>query len=95
MTPSEEFSFEQAYARLEQILEKMNAGNVPLDEALKLYEEADHLILSCHDRLSSAEQKIEILIKNRNGELVVDEHGQPLKQPFPSQSPHTFHGMAR
>jgi exodeoxyribonuclease VII small subunit len=77
-----EFSFEQAYSRLEQILEKMNSGKASLDESLKLYEEADQLIASCSKRLNEAEQKIEILIKNRQGELELSEQGQPLSQPF-------------
>ncbi|MBS3904338.1 MAG: exodeoxyribonuclease VII small subunit [Simkania sp.] len=77
-----ELSFEKAYERLEQILETMNGGSVPLEEALKLYEEADILLRSCHGRLSSAEQKIETLIKQRNGELALDEQGQPQRTAF-------------
>jgi len=75
-------TFEQAYERLEQILEKMNAGNVPLEDALKLYEEADSLLKLCQEKLTSAEQKIELLIKQRNGELSFDEQGAPQKAPF-------------
>jgi exodeoxyribonuclease VII small subunit len=75
-------TFEQAYERLEQILEKMNAGNVPLEDALKLYEEADSLLKLCQEKLTTAEQKIELLIKQRNGELVLDEQGIPQKTPF-------------
>jgi len=74
--------FEKAYERLEQILEKMNRGNVPLEEALQFYEEADGLLRLCHEKLINAEEKIEILIKQRNGELSPDEKGQPLKQAF-------------
>jgi exodeoxyribonuclease VII small subunit len=75
-------SFEEAYARLEQILEKMNSGKVSLDDSLKLYEEADVLIASCQKRLQDAERKIEMLIKNRSGELVLDESGSPATQEF-------------
>lgn len=75
-------TFEQAYERLEQILEKMNAGNVPLEEALKLYEEADQLLKLCQDKLTSAEQKIEVLIKQRNGEMALDSQGMPSRAPF-------------
>lgn len=82
---AQELSFEQAYARLEQILERMNSGKVPLEEALHLYEEADKLIRSCSERLSQAEKKVEILMKNRQGELAVDENGQPVRQPFSQQ----------
>lgn len=67
-------TFEEAYERLEQILEKMNSEQVSLDDALSLYEEADQLILSCQKRLNEAEQKIEILLKNREG--------TPQREPF-------------
>ena len=58
-------TFEQSYERLEQILEKMNSGALSLEDSLKLYEEADKLISHCHKKLTDAEQKIEMLIKNR------------------------------
>ena len=77
-----QISFEQAYERLEQILEKMNGGSVPLEEALKLYEEADSLLKLCQDKLSSAEQKVEYLIKQRSGEIALDEQGFPKAAPF-------------
>lgn len=77
-----EMSFEQAFTRLEQILEQMNSGKASLDDSLKYYEEADRLISSCNKRLVEAEQKIEILIKNRSGEVVLNEQGLPQTQPF-------------
>lgn len=79
---TENHSFEQAFARLETILEQMNSGKASLDDSLKLYEEADNLISSCNKRLNEAETKIEMLIKNRNGEVALNEQGQPLTQPF-------------
>ncbi len=78
----QEVDFEAAFARLEIILEKMNSGSVSLDESLKLYEEADKLIVQCHGRLSSAEQKIEILMKKRDGELALNANGEPMTEPF-------------
>lgn len=77
-----EFSFEDSLARLEQILEKMNSGAVPLEDALKLYEEADQLISSCNKRLNEAERKMEILIKNRSNDVGLGPDGKPLTQPF-------------
>jgi exodeoxyribonuclease VII small subunit len=75
-------SFEEAYERLEQILEKMNSGKCPLEEMLSLYEEADNLLKMCQSKLDNAEQKIESLIKQRNGDLALDERGAPQKSPF-------------
>lgn len=77
-----EQTFENAFARLEEILERMNSGAVSLDESLKLYEEADRLINMCNKRLTDAERKIEILIKNRNGELAIGTDQKPLVQDF-------------
>lgn len=79
---SNELSFEQAYERLEKILEAMNSGKVSLEDSLKLYEEADQLISSCTHKLTAAEKKIESLIKNRSGELALDAAGAPLRQEF-------------
>ncbi len=75
-------TFELAYARLEQILERMNSGKASLEDSLKLYEEADKLIASCNQRLNEAEQKIEVLLKNREGDLLVDENQKPMTQNF-------------
>jgi len=61
-----ELSFEKAFERLEEILQKMNEGKVSLDTSLKLFEEADVLISTCSEKLIKAEQKIETLIKNRS-----------------------------
>ncbi len=89
-TPKEkkELTFELALARLEEILEKMNSGSVSLEESLTLFEEADKLITSCGKRLNDAERKIELLIKNRNGELTLGSDQRPVTQPFnPTQNP--------
>jgi len=81
----EEINFEKSFARLEEILGKMNSGKVTLDESLKLYEEADKLILSCGTKLASAELRVETLIKNRNGQLQLKESGVPETQVFEPQ----------
>lgn len=79
-----EMTFEAAFARLEEILEQMNSGETTLDDSLKLYEEADKLICLCNKRLTDAERKIEILIKNRNGDLIQGNDQKPLTQDFSS-----------
>lgn len=73
----QEFNFERSFSRLEEILEKMNSGNVSLDESLKLYEEADRLIAGCSHKLNRAEAKIDMLIKKRDGELQMEADGTP------------------
>lgn len=81
MSPTEN-SFEKAYSRLEKILELLNTGIVSLEESLKLYEEASHLLSSCSQQLQNAEKKIQILKKSRNGELQVDENNVPVREAF-------------
>jgi len=76
------FSFEGAYRRLEEILKELNGGGVSLETSLKRYEEAAHLISLCEKKLYDAEQKIEILIKNREGKLSLDSGGNPEVKPF-------------
>jgi exodeoxyribonuclease VII small subunit len=78
----DEPTFEKAFSRLEEILEKLNSGALPLDEALKFYEEANGLIQTCSKKLNDAERKIEILIKERNGDLQITSSGEAAKQDF-------------
>jgi len=78
----EKITFEDAYDRLETILEKMNAEAVSLDEALTLYEEADGLIATCQKKLLNAEQKIETLLKKRDGTLEMRADNTPETEPF-------------
>lgn len=76
-----ELSFEKAFERLEQILETMNSGKIPLEESLKLFEEAEKLIRTCSARLTSAEQKIEQLMKSK-GEVALDAEQKPKTESF-------------
>ena len=82
----EELSFEVAYGRLEKILEKMNLGELGLEESISLYEEADKLISLCSGKLDDAEKKIQILIKNRSGKPETDEEGAPLLESFEGEN---------
>lgn len=74
------FTFETAFARLEEILEKMNSGKVSLEESLKLFEEAQGLMKTCSEKLSSAEQKIETLLKQKDGEPLKNDDGSVQKE---------------
>ena len=53
--------FEDLLARLEQIVSDMETGDMPLEKLLSSYEEGMGLVKSCGDRLTDAEQKVEIL----------------------------------
>jgi exodeoxyribonuclease VII small subunit len=52
---------EEAHAELEQIVHRLETGEAPLDEALKLWERGEELYRFCKERLDAAEGKIEEL----------------------------------
>jgi exodeoxyribonuclease VII small subunit len=61
--------FEASLAELEEIVGKLEAGDLPLESSLELFEKGIHLSRECRDRLSSAERRIEILVKEADGSL--------------------------
>jgi exodeoxyribonuclease VII small subunit len=62
-----EKKFEAAMARLEEIVQELEKGDIPLEQSLKLFEEGIKLSRICNKRLEEAERKVEILIKDKNG----------------------------
>ncbi len=60
--------FEDCLQRLEQIVDELEKGNAPLEQAMKLFEEGVQLSTSCRKELEEAEGKVEILLK-QNGKL--------------------------
>ena len=75
-------SFETALKQLEEIVQRLEKGELPLEESLALYEEGIRLSRLCHAKLEEAEGKIEMLMKDAKGEPVLDENGHPRKVPF-------------
>src|ERR671934_1270367 len=69
--PQAELNFEKAMDRLEAIVEQMESGKLPLEDLIVRYEEGMNLVRVCQDRLSKAEQKIEIIARNNAGNPVV------------------------
>lgn len=64
-----EMTFEKALERLEKIVDALEGGTLPLEEALKRYEEGVRLVRACQDRLGKVEKRIEVLKKNLDGTL--------------------------
>jgi exodeoxyribonuclease VII small subunit len=69
--PAPEANFEQAMQRLEEIVEEMESGKLPLEDLIVRYEEGMKLVKVCQERLASAEQRIEIITSNSAGKPVV------------------------
>lgn len=66
-------SFEASVTRLDEIVQKMEHGDVPLEDALKLFEEGTQLVASCTKLLDEAELKVTRLTKGADGEPVETE----------------------
>ncbi len=61
--------FERSLAELEAIVDKLEAGELSLDESLKQFERGVQLTRQCQSALKQAEQKVEILMRKSGGEL--------------------------
>jgi exodeoxyribonuclease VII small subunit len=64
-----DLKFEDCLARLEQIVGRLEAGNLPLEESLTIFEEGVGLARSCSRYLEDAEKRIEVLTKDEGGAL--------------------------
>ena len=73
---SEAPDFEQALAELESLVERLERGDLPLDEALKTFERGVELTRQCQAALKAAQQKVEILLK-RSGQTEVEPFSAP------------------
>ena len=74
-SPPVSTSFEQSMERLSRIVEKLEQGDLPLEQSLQLFEEGVRLSRMAQERLASAQQRIERL-------LTVDSQGRPRTTPF-------------
>jgi len=61
--------FEQSYDKLKKIVERLEQGELPLEESLKLYEEGVKLVGLCTHKLDEVQRRIEVLTKDQKGEL--------------------------
>ncbi len=64
-----DLKFEDALARLEQIVGQLEAGNLPLEDSLKVFEEGIALARHCAKYLEEAEKRVEMLAKDERGAL--------------------------
>jgi exodeoxyribonuclease VII small subunit len=70
-------TFEESLKQLETIVGRLERGDLPLEESIKLFEEGMKLSTDCKDQLENAEGKVQILMRQRDGSV------EP--QPFPTQ----------
>lgn len=82
MSDAPPLPFEQALRKLEEIVARLEKGELTLEESLSLYEQGIGLARQCHAKLEEAEGRIEVLIKDARGGLVTDAKGQPRSRPL-------------
>jgi exodeoxyribonuclease VII small subunit len=64
-------SFEASLEALEEIVQSLEGGDLPLEKSLELFEEGIRLSRQCQERLSQAERRIEVLLRDNQGRPVV------------------------
>ena len=65
----EKKKFEDAIEDLEKIVERLESGELSLEEALAAFEDGVRLIKICNQKLAEVEKKIELLVKDKDGKL--------------------------
>ena len=66
---NKKMTFEKAMGMLEQIVQELEAGELPLEESLKKFEEGVKLSKLCASRLDETEKKVSLLLRDRQGNL--------------------------
>ena len=72
MSSTKKFNLEKALAELEELVEELESGDLPLEKAMKKFEDGIKLTRGCQTALKEAEQKVEILLKSAGGEDLED-----------------------
>jgi len=70
--PSDTVPFEATLAQLEELVARLESGDLPLDEALKTFERGVRLTRQCQSALSTAQQKVQQLLQRGDGLTVED-----------------------
>jgi exodeoxyribonuclease VII small subunit len=73
MSTKKTINLEKSLADLEVLVEELESGDLPLDQAMKKFEEGIKLTRGCQTALKDAEQKVEILLKSAGGDETLGE----------------------
>ncbi len=71
-------TFEESLKKLDEIVGQLENGNLPLEDSIRLFEEGVRLSTVCKKELETAEGKVQMLIKQRDGSMKTE--------PFPPQN---------
>ena len=72
MSSPKKFNLEKSLADLEELVDELESGDLPLEKAMKKFEEGIKLTRGCQTALRDAEQKVEILLKSAGSEDLED-----------------------
>ena len=72
MAADKKVDLEKSLVQLEDLVEELESGDLPLEKAMKKFEEGIKLTRGCQTALREAEQKVEILLKSAGGESLED-----------------------
>jgi exodeoxyribonuclease VII small subunit len=67
MSKKKSEQFEDAMKRLEAIVEKLERGDLPLEQAMESFGEGMQLVQFCHQKLEEAEKRVQMLLKDQQG----------------------------
>lgn len=68
-------TFEQSMSELEDIVSKLETGDITLDDSLDLFEKGIKLAKNCQKKLNDAEKKVKILTTAPDGEITAEDFG--------------------
>ncbi len=75
MAASKNIDLEKSLAELEALVEELESGDLPLESAMKKFEQGVKLTRGCQSALKDAEQRVEVLIKSAGGESLEEFDG--------------------
>ncbi|MGQ9485813.1 MAG: exodeoxyribonuclease VII small subunit [Desulfosoma sp.] len=76
-------SFEEAMKRLEEIVDKLEKGDLPLEEAMEAFTEGVSLVRQCHEKLEEAEKKVQMLVQGEDGRWIATPFDKPSENNEP------------
>jgi exodeoxyribonuclease VII small subunit len=77
MAQKNKTNFESSLKELERIVEQLEAGDLPLERSLELFEQGVQLSRDCQKRLDEAERKVEVLLKGSDGAYTPTPFDEP------------------
>ncbi len=80
-----ELKFEEAIADLDQVVEQLESGDLSLEDSLAAFEKGVGLVRYCNQKLSEVEKKVELLVKDKQGQLQLKAFGNGPADSEPGQ----------